>query len=101
MRRAALVTLSLCLLACGSGGGADFGLTLIATPDGRNATIADFYLDHSCGMCHTRQLREVKGSMHAHAHTDPLYRAFALLAALTNHFLERAAVRLVNAAASH
>jgi len=80
MRIAALALLAVWLLACGSGDSGEFGLTQIATPDGRTASIGNFYTDRACGLCHTRQLREASGSMHSVAHTDPLYRAFALLA---------------------
>lgn len=57
-----------------------FGLSMIATPDGRPADIDDFYLSEDCGLCHPRQLEELEGSMHSAAHHDPFYRAFAEMA---------------------
>jgi len=80
MRLAALLAASICLLACGPGSSKGFGLTRLATADGKTASVDDFQLDRGCGFCHSRQNREASGSMHSVAHTDPLYRAFALLA---------------------
>ena len=57
-----------------------FGLSLIRTADNAAADIDLFQSTQTCGVCHPRQLDELKGSMHLASHTDPLYRAMAELA---------------------
>ena len=57
-----------------------FGLSMIRTPDRAPADIDLFQAAETCGVCHPRQLEELKGSMHLASHTDPLYRAMAELA---------------------
>jgi hypothetical protein len=54
-----------------------FGYTLLKTADNKPADIGLFFLDKDCAVCHPRQLKELQGSMHSAAHTDPLYRSFA------------------------
>ena len=57
-----------------------FGLSQLNTSDGKRASIDDFYLSQDCALCHPRQWTELRGSMHAVAHEDSLYRHFAELA---------------------
>ncbi len=57
-----------------------FGLSMIRTSDNAPADIDLFQSSETCGVCHPRQLEELKGSMHLASHTDPLYRAMAELA---------------------
>jgi hypothetical protein len=54
-----------------------FGYTLLRTANDAPADVEAFFLDKDCAVCHPRQLRELQGSMHTAAHTDPLYRSFA------------------------
>lgn len=74
-----------CDTACSPQDSADratgqFGLSLIATSDGKPAKIDSFFMNETCGVCHERQLNELQGSMHSVAHEEPLYRWFAELA---------------------
>jgi hypothetical protein len=57
-----------------------FGLSMIRTADQAPADIDLFQATETCGVCHPRQLEELKGSMHLASHTDPLYHALAELA---------------------
>ena len=57
-----------------------FGLSMIRTADNSPADLDLFQDTETCGVCHPRQLEELKGSMHLASHTDPLYRATAELA---------------------
>ena len=57
-----------------------FGLSMICTADQAPADIDLFQATVTCGVCHPRQLEELKGSMHLASHTDPLYHAAAELA---------------------
>jgi hypothetical protein len=57
-----------------------FGHTLVSTPDGKPAEIDSFFTNDTCAVCHPRQFKELKGSMHSAAHEEPLYRRFAELA---------------------
>jgi hypothetical protein len=57
-----------------------FGLSMIRTSDQGPADLDLFQPTETCGVCHPRQLEELKGSMHLASHTDPLYRATAELA---------------------
>lgn len=57
-----------------------FGLSLVSTEDGGPLEVEAFESDTYCGECHERQWKEIQGSMHSVAHTDPLYRAAAELA---------------------
>ncbi len=57
-----------------------FGLSRISTPDGAPASINSFIPSDVCGVCHERQWKELQGSMHLAAHSEPLYRGFAELA---------------------
>ena len=41
-----------------------FGFTLVATEDGKPASISDFFLNDDCGLCHRRQAEEAKGTFH-------------------------------------
>jgi hypothetical protein len=54
-----------------------FGYTLLKTADNKPADVGLFFLDTDCAVCHPRQLKELQGSMHSAAHSDPLYRSFA------------------------
>jgi hypothetical protein len=57
-----------------------FGLSMISTSDRKPLAEGAFTENDECGGCHERILKELSGSMHAIAHTDPLYRATAELA---------------------
>ena len=53
---------------------------MIDTSDHAHADLDLFQPTEVCGTCHTRQLEELRGSMHLASHTDPLYRSLAELA---------------------
>lgn len=57
-----------------------FGLSRITTANGEPADIDFFLSNETCGVCHEREFKELQGSMHSAAHTEPLYRSFAELA---------------------
>lgn len=57
-----------------------FGLSRLMTADGAPADIDSFLSSETCGVCHERELKEWKGSLHSAAHAEPLYRSFAELA---------------------
>jgi len=57
-----------------------FGLSMIRTSDQARADLDLFQATETCGVCHPRQLEELKGSMHLASHTDPLYHALAEMA---------------------
>lgn len=57
-----------------------FGLSLVSTPTREPVAIGDFFLSSDCALCHPRQWKELKGSLHSVSHLDPLYRRFAELA---------------------
>ena len=57
-----------------------FGYSMVASEDGGTLDIEGFISYEECESCHERQWRELGGSMHTLAHTDPLYRAAADLA---------------------
>ena len=54
-----------------------FGYSLLRTADAVPADIDLFLIDESCAVCHPRQKKELQGSLHTAAHSDPLYRSFA------------------------
>ena len=54
-----------------------FGYSLVRTADDEPADIDFFFSNESCAVCHERQFKELQGSMHSAAHTDPLYRRLA------------------------
>jgi hypothetical protein len=60
--------------------GGPFGLSLMATPDGKPADALHFATSEDCSACHARHVEEFDGSLHSFSHHDPLYRAFAELA---------------------
>lgn len=57
-----------------------FGLSRITTANGEPTDIDFFLSNETCGVCHEREFKELQGSMHSAAHTEPLYRNFAELA---------------------
>ena len=57
-----------------------FGLSMIRTADNSPVDLDLFQDTETCGVCHPRQLEEIRGAMHLASHTDPLYRATAELA---------------------
>ena len=57
-----------------------FGLSRVATEDGKPLDIDSLVSSETCGVCHERDWKEFQGSMHSAAHTEPFYRGFALLA---------------------
>ncbi len=57
-----------------------FGLSMVASTDGRPVDIEAFVTNDTCGYCHERQYEEMQGSMHSIAHRDGLYRAAAEMA---------------------
>ncbi len=57
-----------------------FGLSRIATANGKPADIDAFLSSDTCGVCHEREQKELQGSLHLASHTEPLYRGFAELA---------------------
>ena len=52
---------------------------MIRTADQAQADLDLFQSTETCGVCHPRQLEELKGSLHLASHTDPFYRAMAEL----------------------
>jgi hypothetical protein len=56
------------------------GYSLIRTADDASADINAFLPSGFCGICHERELKELRGSMHPASHTDPFYRGLAELA---------------------
>jgi len=57
-----------------------FGLSMVATEDGKPLDIEKVQLSEDCADCHERQWKEMKGSLHSVSHTDLLYRRTAELA---------------------
>lgn len=57
-----------------------FGYSMVRMADDSPADINAFLPSGFCGVCHKREAKELKGSMHSASHTDPLYRGFAELA---------------------
>lgn len=57
-----------------------YGYTLIRTADDAPADINAFLPSGFCGICHEREAKELRGSMHPASHTDPFYHGFAKLA---------------------
>lgn len=57
-----------------------FGLSLVATGDGKPVAPESFGVLDDCSVCHARHAEEFDGSLHSVAHHDSLYRAFAEMA---------------------
>jgi len=57
-----------------------FGYSLTRTGDDAPVDINSFLPSGFCGICHERELKELRGSMHPASHTDPFYRGSAELA---------------------
>ena len=60
--------------------GGPFGLSMVASADGKPTSIGDYQESSECGECHPRQWKELSGSMHSVSHRDSLYRRTAELA---------------------
>lgn len=57
-----------------------FGLSLVASANGKPTNIKAFEPSETCAECHPRQWDELKGSLHSVTHRDTLYRRTAELA---------------------